>query len=279
MYQAHWKLKQKPFENTSEARFYYPSETHQAALLKLRYAIENRSEAALLVGGAGVGKSLLMAALRRQLPPEVTPLVHLVFPLLPPAELVSYLAWNLAQRTTGATPTAGIWTLEESLRQIEQILTHNVECGQHTVVAVDEAHLIAAEPQSLEALRLLLNFEVQEQRPLTLLLLGQTDLLPALERMPELEQRLAVKCLVRSLSVDSTAGYVTHRLTTAGAEEPIFTPEALETIHALTGGNPRQINRLCDLALLIGFAEERQTIDAPHIEAVAEELVMPTGTC
>jgi hypothetical protein len=34
-----------------------------------------------------------------------------------------------------------------------------------------------------------------------------------------------------------------------------------------------QINRLCDLSLLNGFAEERHTIDADQLEAVCQELV------
>ncbi len=42
---------------------------------------------------------------------------------------------------------------------------------------------------------------------------------------------------------------------------------------ALTHGVARQINRLCDLSLLIGFAEERQTITAAHFESVCQELV------
>jgi general secretion pathway protein A len=41
----------------------------------------------------------------------------------------------------------------------------------------------------------------------------------------------------------------------------------------LTGGNPRRVNRLCDLALLIGYAEEQVRINAPQIEAVCTELV------
>ncbi len=45
--------------------------------------------------------------------------------------------------------------------------------------------------------------------------------------------------------------------------EPIFSPEALGTVYWLTRGVGRRINRLCDLALLIGYAEDRRTIDRP----------------
>ena len=63
MYETYWQLSQKPFENVTDARFYYPSESHQAALLKLRYAIENRRGAALLAGPSGCGKTLLTTML------------------------------------------------------------------------------------------------------------------------------------------------------------------------------------------------------------------------
>src|SRR5262245_64566039 len=49
MYENHWQLERRPFENNnSDVRFYYPGESHQGALLKLRYAVENRRPAALL---------------------------------------------------------------------------------------------------------------------------------------------------------------------------------------------------------------------------------------
>ena len=46
-----------------------------------------------------------------------------------------------------------------------------------------------------------------------------------------------------------------------------------QRFHELTGGIPRQINRLCDLALLVGFAEEQNLLSADHFEAVCRELV------
>jgi type II secretory pathway predicted ATPase ExeA len=60
MYEAFWQLQKKPFENTSDAGFYYPSEAHQGAQLKLRYAIENRRGSGLLSGASGMGKTLLL---------------------------------------------------------------------------------------------------------------------------------------------------------------------------------------------------------------------------
>jgi general secretion pathway protein A len=78
---------------------------------------------------------------------------------------------------------------------------------------------------------------------------------------------------LRPLNLEETVSYVSHRLTAAGATSEIFTSDALATLHQLTAGNPRRINRLCDLALLVGYAEEQVRINAPQIEAVCNELV------
>jgi general secretion pathway protein A len=270
MYESYWQLRQKPFENHADPRFYFPSESHQAALLKLRYAIENRRGGALLTGPSGSGKSLLAAMLRTMLGDGFGPFVHLVFPQMTTAELLAYLADELDGVRSEAN--CGV---HESIRRIEQFLEENSEQGRHAVIAVDEAHLLDS-GRTLEALRLLLNFEWNGQPGLTLLLVGETAMLPTLGRMPQLEERLGVKCLLRPFSQQETADYVAHRLRAAGAPRRIFDPDSLPTLHALTHGIARQINRLCDLALLIGFAEERRSITAGHFEAVSQELVAVT---
>lgn len=270
MYESYWQLERRPFENFCDARCYYPGESHQGAMLKLRYAIENRQGAALLCGAAGSGKSLLVQQLRRHLTKQYRPFVQLVFPQMPAPSLLAYLADELA-----APATAGSQSIEQNVRRIQHFLAQNLAEGQHTVVAIDEAHLLD-DTRTFEALRLLLNFESDSQPGLTLLLVGQPGLLAQIDRMPALEERLGVKCLLRPFSVDETAAYVNFRLQAAGAKKAIFEPEAMTTLQELAHGLPRQINRLCDLALLVGYAEERSSIGAEQLEAVAEELVTVT---
>ncbi|MGM0490716.1 MAG: ExeA family protein [Planctomycetota bacterium] len=268
MYESFWELEAKPFENTANTHFYYPAETHQGALLKLRYAVENRRAAALLAGGAGLGKSLIVQTLLRQLPENYAPQVHVVFPQMPPEQLLAYLAGSLSTvHDTGTTPP-----VEQSVRAIEQALADNVERGRHAVIVIDEAQDLN-DYDALETVRLLLNIEHDAVSALTVLMVSQPGLLPILDRMPELDERLAVKCLLRRLSQEETFSYVHHRLQAAGCRREILDDGALEAVHRLSLGIPRRINRLCDLALLIGFAEERSMINSQQIEAVSEELV------
>jgi len=267
MYESYWQLREKPFENRGDPRFYYPGESHQAALLKLRYAVENQRGGALLSGASGLGKTLLVSMLRSMLGGRFSPLVHLVFPQMPADQLLAYLAGQL----TGQVDPSPAPSVSQSVRRIEQFLVGNTRDSRHAVLVIDEAHLLDGQ-RTLEALRLLLNFELDCQPALTLLLAGQPGLMVLLDRAPQLEERLGVKCLLRPFTERETAEYVAHRLGLAGAGRPIYEPEALLALHRLSGGVARRINRLCDLSLLIGYAEERRTITAEQLEAVSQEL-------
>jgi general secretion pathway protein A len=269
MYERYWQLDCNPFENDADPKAFFRSESHQSALLKLRYLVENRKGAGLLAGGTGCGKTYLARSLARQLDESIGPFVNLVFPQMAPAELLAYLAVELGADPRAVGAEAGV---DCTVREIERILAQFSQQDRHPVIVVDEAHLIE-DLHVFQALRLLLNFQPQNRSQFTLILSGQNELLSTVRRMLPLDERLAVKCLLRPLSFADTAAYVACRLDAAGASRPIFDEEAMTPLYELSGGVPRRINRLCDLALLVGFADESQTISAEQVEAVADELV------
>ena len=211
---------------------------------------------------------MLAGILRRQLGESIGPVVHLVFPRMSGAELISWLADELG---APGGPDAGEG-VDRTVRRMERFFIENANAGRHAVVAVDEAQLLYDEG-TLETIRLLLNFEGEGTPCLTLLLIGETTLIPALARMPAFDERLAVKTLLRPFALEESISYINHRLTAAGARRPIFASSALEAAHYLSHGIARKINRLCDLALLVGYAEELPQLSAEHLEAVSEELV------
>ena len=65
------------------------------------------------------------------------------------------------------------------------------------MVIVDEAQLLE-DCGALETLRLLLNFEHNGRPTLTLLLVGEMNLISAASRLPSLEERVSVKALLRA---------------------------------------------------------------------------------
>jgi general secretion pathway protein A len=269
MYLDYWQLTQQPFETAAQRADFYPCEAQEAALLKLRYAIDHQRGAALLAGPGGSGKTLLVQLLHEGLADRFEPVVHLVFPQMSGRDLLVYLAEQLG--APQADPPRH--TVEESVRRLEFFFAENARQERQAVVIVDEAHLLE-DCGALETLRLLLNFEPAGRPALALVLVGQMNLISAVGRLPSLEQRVSVKALLRAFTPEETAGYLRHRLAAAGAAgREIFTSDAMEAVHYLSHGLPRQINRLADLALLVGFADRLQRLDAQQIEAVSEELV------
>ncbi len=277
MYQDYWKLSDRPFENRCDSKFYYPAETHQAALLKLHYAIENRRAAALLCGPGGMGKSLVLNTLQRQLSDQFRPVINLVFPALDSQQLIRHV---VDQIDGNATETQATRDAANDLARFEKFLRANLSAKRHAVILVDEAHLLE-QNGLLEPLRLLLNIAAHEsegEAAWTLVLVGQPTLLSHVERYAPLDERLSVKCMLNRFLPEETGAYIQHRMRESGSKaEDIFDLAAMERIHLVTQGIPRRINRLCDLALMVGFAEDRSLITADMIDSVHSDLAAPAS--
>lgn len=273
MYEKHWNLTARPFENRVQDDYYYPAESHQAAVLKLRYAIENRRACAMLCGPSGVGKSLIVDAIDRQLDTDFTPFCHIVFPSLNHEQMIRYVIDYV-----DPTPDNESHATASELVRFEHFLINNLENGRHAVIVVDEAQLLEAN-QLLEPLRLLLNIGASQspgEAAFTLVLVGQPTLLSQVERHHALDERLSVKCMLNRFRPEESASYISHRLNVSGSEiDAVFEPEAVTRIHEVTDGIPRRINRLCDLALMVGFAESREIIGSDVIDNVHYDLASP----
>lgn len=267
MYEAHWQLKSRPFDSFVSASFYYPVAAHHAARLKLQYAIESRRAAALLVGASGIGKSLLVHGLTRQLSESSLTVVRIEYPLLSAEELLGCLASKLSSKAESQFDRLS------GLIQIETFVSSQRDANSHAVLVVEEAHLLR-DPDVAETLRMLPFLSSSETPAMTVLLVGQSTLAPWLNAFPAWEEHFGAKCLLPALTCEETMGYVAHRLRAAGAPKNPFTNKALESLHHLSGGSPRRINRLADLALLVGYAEDLKQIDITQVEAVADELAL-----
>src|SRR5689334_19476463 len=129
MYESYWQLDSRPFEHTSDERFHFAAQSQRGALLKLRYVLENRRGAAVLAGESGLGKTFLVQKLFAELDDNLSPRVHLVFPQMPPDQLLTYLADELTGQHSPLTAT-----VDQSVRRIEKSLTANSQAGKHALI-------------------------------------------------------------------------------------------------------------------------------------------------
>ena len=267
MYEEYWKLRVKPFENTPDPRFLYLSQRHEEALSRMRYCIKERKGAGVLTGEYGSGKTLLSRVLLSELLTEHYHTALIFNPRLSSLELIKEIVYQL----DGTDTASSLKSKTELLRHLNEILYKSRSEFKNTVIVIDEAQAIPQE-NAFEELRLLLNFQLNENFLLTLILLGQPELKAKINNLPQLRQRLAVRYHLKALSQNETKEYVQHRLKVAEAKDEIFQEDTFNEIYIYSGGIPRRINNICDMALLVGCGEGLNKIDKKIITEVACDL-------
>ena len=80
-------------------------------------------------------------------------------------------------------------------------------------------------------------------------------------------------------NIDEVERYITERLLIAGSTHPnVFTKDAIDLIYQCSEGIPRNINNLCDNAMLTAYGAGMQKIGRKIVEEVAENLdLLPPG--
>ncbi len=129
--------------------------------------------------------------------------------------------------------------------------------------------------ETFEEIRLLLNFQLDNAFLLTIILLGQPELKYTVMSLPQFMQRMAVRFHLKAFNDIETREYIKHRLAVSGLNKPIFEDDAYKEIYMRSGGIPRRINTICDLALLVGFGNGLTGIDRQTIGKINEDLDSP----
>src|SRR5437867_6774888 len=262
-YQDHWGLQAPPFENVPDPAYYFPSAKHEEARHRLLYAVHARKGVLLLTGEIGCGKTLLSRAIILNLPRSTYDIALVANPALPAMDFLTEVLYQLGIEATG--------TKVELLHRLNDSLLANRRQGLETVLVVDEAQSIE-DDRIFEALRLLLNVQLNNRFLLTVVLMGQPELKARVEAIPQLAQRIAIRYHLAPFSADETWHYIRFRLKVSGSDREIFTKDAVSQIFQQSSGISRLINSLCDLCLLLGYQEKMDQIDLPIVERAGNML-------
>ena len=262
MFESHFGLSAKPFGKTPDPSFLYESDQHREALARLEYAVEEK-ELALLTGDIGSGKTTLSRALIDRIG-EARPIVLLINPRLTPTQLLRAIATGL-----GIEPPR---MRNDLLDRLHTKLYELYEAKREPVLIIDEAQLIPSKA-TFDEIRLLTNFQLDDQNLLSVLLVGQPELEARLDRdaYKPLRQRIGMRYALGPLSLEETIHYIDHRIRIAGGTRNPFSRAAMEEIHTLSGGIPRLINTLATTALLDAYGEDAETIDPARVASAARE--------
>jgi len=265
MYKEFFGLEDTPFTLTPDPRFIVFTPSYNEVLASLYYGLENAKGLIVLTGEVGTGKTTALRWILRRLDSSV--LAAYVFnPRLSIDEFYHHVTQMLGLKD---------WSNKAELLQVMgKVLEERHRRGLRTVLIIDEAHELS--DYVLEEIRLLMNFESDNAKHLQIVLTGQPELRDKLNQpnLRQLKQRVALRCKMHALpNVDEVERYITERLLIGGSDQPnIFTPGAIDFIFQCSEGIPRQINNICDNAMLAAYAAGEQIIGRQIIEEVADNL-------
>ena len=257
MYLEHWSLERPPFEAQPDSRFLFSTEQHQRALAAISYAACEGGEPVLLRGAAGCGKTLLLRALRRQLPREQYHVVFVPEVACSQVGLLKRVAYHLTHTLVPDTAAA--------MDILVQQARHSDQDGWTMVLMLDDWP-VDADRDMLAELRWLLNLDLEGRR-LGVLLSG-VDVRPVEHWPGWLVQRMCDTAALGPLAPEQVPAYLGHRLGVAGEtatngreQREIFAPAAVELIAEWSGGVPRLINRAAHLALHVGYLDLARRVE------------------
>jgi len=263
MYEAFYKLREKPFSILPDPDLIYWGTGHRLAFSMLEFGVMNNAQFTVITGDVGSGKTTLVRFLLRRLDPRRTNVGLISNTPQGREELLQWIMVSLNLSTEGATPVL--------LRRFQDFLYAQHMAGRRTILIVDEAQNLGE--HALEGLRMLSNINVDKQQYLQLILVGQPQLKDMLCR-PELlqfAQRVSSDFHLKPLARSEVGQYIGFRLAAVGSKVHLFTEDACARIAEASHGVPRMINILCDTALIYGYSGGAEYITSELVSEVIED--------
>ena len=238
MYEEFFELMHTPFTRDIPADRLYSSRQIEDALGRLTY-VADRQLFAVVTADPGCGKSTLIRMFESRLPKDKYMLLYLSDSKLTPRWLYAGL---LDQMGLEARFYRG-----DSKRQLQK--------------------------ETLEEFRFLLNYRFDSASPMSLILVGQTELWDQklrLQSYAAIRQRIDMNIVLNRLDRAETGKYIAAHMAYAGVKQDLFTSGAEDEIFKVSAGIPRMINRICEKTLMYAYQQQRRLIDEHMVRFIAD---------
>lgn len=267
MYANFFGLRELPFNNTPDPRFFLSTPDHEEAVASLIYAVKERKGFVLLTGEVGAGKTLVSRLMLRHFGTTIAfaTINHAVSGARDLLEAVcGEFEIDIPERASN----------NQIVRALHDYLLVKFSQDVPVVLVLDEAQNLPVE--AFEQLRTIGNLEADDAKLLQIAIVGQPELREkfASPALRQLRQRVFRSFHLPALDRTMTESYIRHRLDVAGGEGvEVFTKDAIEAIWRRSRGLPRIINALCDNAMLSAYSSDERSIDGKMIDAVIEQMM------
>jgi len=260
----------EPFATSPDPEFFYHTRQHDLALTNLLIELRLRRGLSVIFGDVGTGKTTLSRKLLHELNKRGDMIFHMI---LNPAfngeaQFLASLVRNFDIKLpkNAALSRDDIMELRDTIEKF--LIEKTVEEKRTIVLIVDEAQKL--DLTTLEALRILLNFETNDAKLIQLVLLGQLELYSKVIHMHNFLDRISFKFTLNPLDVTETSELINFRINKAGykGEKKLFMDEAISEIYSYTKGYPRKINMLCHKILKQLVIEDHDIVDGVLVREI-----------
>lgn len=264
MYESHWNLLEKPFQNISNPKFSFYGETYEEAYVRMLYSVTESKGLMLLTGEGGNGKTFICKKFCREMQMQGYQTAFIANPDLEPIEFLQSILSEFKLDYKNKSKL-------EIFKELEQFIVENAKNGSTTIIVIDEAQTIHNQ-KTLDELCVLLNIDCIDRLPLNIVLAGKPELSQIVNKVPSLYERIGMRYRLSPLSLKETGEYIFFRLEKANCKRELFTSDAVKEIYQHTKGLPRQINNVCDLALLLGYGEGSIVVNQLLVKKAIDDL-------
>ena len=272
MYKEFFGLRANPFNVNPDPRYLFLTRHTEEALACLTYGIQSRKGFVLLTGEVGTGKTTLINKLLEWLRLQQVATAFVFNSRMNVPQFLDYMMADFGIPCDSKSKS-------QILQRLYNWLLDRYRAGETAVLIVDEAQNLTDEV--LEEIRMLTNLETFTEKLLQIVLVGQPELEAKLKQpqLRQLRQRLTLRAKTHPLTLEETKAYVQQRLRIAGSDgRQIFDPEALAEVHKFSAGIPRVVNLVCEHCLVSAFVDQKPTITAQIVAAVAGDFDLSDNT-
>jgi general secretion pathway protein A len=265
-------LKEDPFSNSTDPRYYYLSEEHTPAYKAVLQAVVRRRGLMLITGEPGLGKTTLAKRLYNVLSAEPDMDVAYIPRAHWQTKFTAVQQISLALTDLEVPLKRGY---DEQLESLKSAIASAYNNRRNVVIIFDDAQEMRASGMTL--LHELYNFEKGE-KTVQSVVFGQLETIEMMRSYKAIWSRVFQNLSLMRLSFQSTVNLVNYRVRAADRLDPLLDDDAWPILDEASNGIPRDIISICSVALDILLNTGQKLITKEVMNQAVDMIGKQNGT-
>lgn len=252
MYKSYWGMEFNPFAKELSEKDFFSSEDFKQSVARLNH-LKKIKGIGLFTGLSGTGKTYSLRYFKSTLNSSLFKAIYLPLSTLTVQEFYRSLCLGLHIQP----PYKKIDMFNEIQNRI---LLLSKEKKVTPIIILDEAQYLNT--QIINDLKIIINFEMDSENHIILVLCGQPTLNNLLSRSAHesIKQRIVIKYNYSGFTKEETEEYISTRLKLCGVSTNMFNTNTIEAIYGYCNGYVRVLNTVIEKSLMIGFQKKIKKI-------------------